>query len=106
MANGAGAFAIRARTRATGGHSGICFKRARAARASSGGDGYRSAFAGGIKFGSIEVAEVRFPYFRHNSADPAATDGSAVGWRLARSGDGDRKAARGNTAGDGVRYGP
>src|SRR3954466_6848665 len=82
--------------------------------ASSGGDGYSSIgewhSVGGIKFGSIEVAEVRFPlHFRHHEFRP----GSAGDGRF-RGGLGvaldlvleTAKPARANTAGDGARYGP
>jgi N-methylhydantoinase B len=82
--------------------------------ASSGGDGYSSIgewhSAGGIKFGSIEVAEVRFPlYFRHHEfradsgGDGQFRGGLGVSLDLVME---IEKAARGNTAGDGVRYGP
>jgi N-methylhydantoinase B len=82
--------------------------------ASSGGDGYSSIgewhSAGGIKFGSIEVAEVRFPlYFRHHEfrtgsgGDGQYRGGLGVSLDLVLETD---KPARGNTAGDGVRYGP
>ena len=82
--------------------------------ASSGGDGYSSIgewhSAGGIKFGSIEVAEVRFPlYFRHHEfragsgGDGQFRGGLGVSLDLVLE---TEKLARGNTAGDGVRYGP
>jgi N-methylhydantoinase B len=82
--------------------------------ASSGGDGYSSIgewhSAGGIKFGSIEVAEVRFPlYFRHHEfragsgGDGQFRGGLGVALDLVLE---IEKPARGNTAGDGVRYGP
>lgn len=82
--------------------------------ASSGGDGYSSIgewhSAGGIKFGSIEVAEVRFPlYFRHHEfragsgGDGQFRGGLGVSLDLVME---IEKPARGNTAGDGVRYGP
>ena len=82
--------------------------------ASSGGDGWSSIgewhSVGGLKFGSLEVAEVRFPlHFRSmNSAPaPAATASIAAAsaspsiwcWRRKRS-------PKGNTAGDGARHGP
>ena len=82
--------------------------------ASSGGDGYSSIgewhSAGGIKFGSIEVAEVRFPlYFRHHEfragsgGDGQFRGGLGVSLDLVLE---TEKPALGNTAGDGVRYGP
>jgi N-methylhydantoinase B len=82
--------------------------------ASSGGDGYSSIgewhSAGGIKFGSLEVAEVRFPlYFRHHEfradsgGDGQFRGGLGVSLDLVME---IEKPARGNTAGDGVRYGP
>jgi N-methylhydantoinase B len=82
--------------------------------ASSGGDGYSSIgewhSAGGIKFGSIEVAEVRFPlYFRHHEfradsgGDGQFRGGLGVSLDLVME---TEKTALGNTAGDGVRYGP
>jgi N-methylhydantoinase B len=81
--------------------------------ASSAGDGWPSAgewqAAGGIKFGSVEVTEVRFPLFfrRHEFRPDSAGDGQY------RGGAGAvlelvaeiEEPARGNTAGDGVRYG-
>src|ERR1700757_3570347 len=82
--------------------------------ASSGGDGYSSIgewhSVGGLKFGSIEVAEVRFPlYFRlHEFRAGSGGDGQFRGG-LGVSLDmvlETEKPARGNTAGDGVRYGP
>jgi N-methylhydantoinase B len=82
--------------------------------ASSGGDGWSSIgewhSAGGIKFGSIEVAEVRFClYFRHHEfragsgGDGQFRGGLGVSLDLVLE---TEKPARGNTAGDGVRYGP
>jgi N-methylhydantoinase B len=82
--------------------------------ASSGGDGWSSIgewhSAGGIKFGSIEVAEVRFPlYFRHHEfragsgGDGQFRGGLGVSLDLVLE---TEKPARGNTAGDGARYGP
>src|SRR5690242_17050159 len=82
--------------------------------ASSGGDGYSSIgewhSVGGLKFGSIEVAEVRFPlYFRQHEFRPgSAGDGQHRGG-LGVSLDmvlETEKPARGNTAGEGVRHGP
>ena len=81
--------------------------------ASSAGDGWPSAgewqAAGGIKFGSVEVTEVRFPLFfrRHEFRPDSAGDGQY------RGGAGAvlelvaeiAEPARANTAGDGVRHG-
>jgi N-methylhydantoinase B len=77
------------------------------------GDGYSSVgewhSAGGIKFGSIEVAEARFPFlFLHHEYRPdSAGDGA---FRGGTGGDLEmvvetEKPAVGNTAGDGIRYG-
>ena len=77
------------------------------------GDGWPGAgewqAAGGIKFGSIEVTEVRFPLFfdRHEFRADSFGDGEH------RGGPGVilelvaelKRPALGNTAGDGVRYG-
>jgi N-methylhydantoinase B len=82
--------------------------------ASSGGDGYSSIgewhSVGGLKFGSIEVAETRFPlYFRHHEFRPGSggdgqfRGGLGVSLDMVLETD---KPARGNTAGEGVRYGP
>jgi len=82
--------------------------------ASSGGDGYSSIgewhSVGGLKFGSLEVAEVRFPLhfrqheFRENSGgDGKFRGGLGVALDLVLE---IAKPARGNTAGDGVRHGP
>lgn len=82
--------------------------------ASPGGDGWSSIgewhSVGGIKFGSIEVAEARFPlHFRHHEFRPdSGGDGQF------RGGLGvvldlvleTEKPARANTAGDGVRHAP
>jgi N-methylhydantoinase B len=81
--------------------------------ASPGGDGWSSIgewhTAGGIKFGSIEVAEVRFPlHFRHHEfrEDSGGRGqhrgglGVALDLELEIAGD-----ALANTAGDGVRHG-
>src|SRR5436309_13669628 len=82
--------------------------------ASSGGDGWSSIgewhSVGGIKFGSIEVAEVRFPLrFRHHEfRDGSGGDGQFRGG-LGVSLDlvlETAKPALANTAGDGARYGP
>jgi N-methylhydantoinase B len=81
--------------------------------ASSGGDGWASAgewqAAGGIKFGSVEVTEVRFPLFfrRHEFRPDSAGDGryrGGVGAVLELVAEVE-EPARANTAGDGVRHG-
>ena len=83
------------------------------AGASSGGDGWHGTgewhSTGGLKFGSIEVAESRFPlYFhRHEYRPDSGGDGKFVG------GCGvdlelqveTETPCRGNTAGDGARHG-
>jgi len=82
--------------------------------ASSGGDGYSSIgewhSVGGLKFGSIEVAEVRFPlYFRHHEFRPGSGGDGQYRGGLGVSLDmvlETEKPARGNTAGEGVRHGP
>src|SRR6478672_8995303 len=82
--------------------------------ASSGGDGYSSIgewhSVGGLKFGSIEVAEVRFPlYFRHHEFRPGSGGDGQFRGGLGVSLDlvlETAKPALANTAGDGVRYGP
>jgi N-methylhydantoinase B len=82
--------------------------------ASSGGDGYSSIgewhSVGGLKFGSIEVAETRFPlYFRHHEFRPGSGGEGQFRGGLGVSLDmvlEIAKPARGNTAGEGVRYGP
>src|ERR1700733_16333003 len=82
--------------------------------ASSGGDGWSSIgewhTVGGIKFGSIEVAEVRFPlYFPHHEyragsgGDGQFRGGLGVALDLMLE---TEKPALGNTAGDGARHGP
>jgi N-methylhydantoinase B len=81
--------------------------------ASSAGDGWPGAgewqAAGGIKFGSLEVTEVRFPlFFRRHEFRP-----SSGGSGQYRGGPGGvvemvvetMEPAVGNTAGDGVRHG-
>jgi len=82
--------------------------------ASSGGDGYSSIgewhTVGGLKFGSIEVAEVRFPlYFRlHEFRTGSGGEGQFRGG-LGVSLDlvlETEKPALGNTAGEGTRHGP
>ncbi|WP_454626025.1 hydantoinase B/oxoprolinase family protein [Bradyrhizobium cenepequi] len=82
--------------------------------ASSGGDGWSSIgewhTVGGLKFGSIEVAEVRFPlYFRHHEFRPGSAGDGQFRGGLGVSLDmvlETEKPAKGNTAGEGVRYGP
>ena len=82
--------------------------------ASSGGDGWSSIgewhTVGGIKFGSIEVAEARFPlYFLHHEfregsgGDGKFRGGLGVALDLVLE---TAKPALANTAGDGVRHGP
>jgi N-methylhydantoinase B len=82
--------------------------------ASSGGDGWSSIgewhTVGGIKFGSIEVAEVRFPlHFRHHEfragsgGDGQFRGGLGVELDLVLE---TTKPALANMAGDGARYGP
>ncbi len=76
------------------------------------GDGWETAgegqAAGGIKFGSVEVAETRFPLFfkRHEFRPDSAGDGqfrggvgSVLELRMETT-----EPALGNTAGDGVRH--
>lgn len=77
------------------------------------GDGYNAVgewhSAGGIKFGSIEVAEVRFPFlFLHHEYRPDS--GGPGQYRGGTGADLEMvietgKTAVGNTAGDGVRHG-
>ena len=81
--------------------------------ASPEGDGWPGAgewqAAGGIKFGSLEVTEVRFPlFFRRHEFRPDS--GGAGKFRGGPGGVAEIVAetaepAVGNTAGDGVRYG-
>src|SRR6478609_2703900 len=82
--------------------------------ASSGGDGYSSIgewhSVGGLKFGSLEVAEARFPlHFRTHEFRPGSggdgqfRGGLGVALDLVLE---IEKPARGNTAGDGARHGP
>ena len=84
------------------------------AGASAGGDGWHNAgewhSAGGLKFGSVEVAEVRFPlFFAHHEFRPNSggdgqfAGGSGCDLELTLETEGDSVA---NTAGDGVRHGP
>ena len=81
--------------------------------ASAGGDGWSSIgewhSVGGLKFGSIEVAEARFPlYFRHHEflpdsgGDGQFRGGLGVALDLVVE---TEKAALGNTAGEGTRHG-
>jgi N-methylhydantoinase B len=81
--------------------------------ASPGGDGWSSIgewhTVGGLKFGSIEVAEARFPlHFRHHEfladsgGDGQHRGGLGVALDLVIE---TEKPARANTAGDGIRYG-
>jgi N-methylhydantoinase B len=76
------------------------------------GDGWETAgegqAAGGIKFGSVEVAETRFPLFfaRHEFRPDSAGDGrfrGGVGSILELRME-TTEAAKGNTAGDGARH--
>ena len=73
---GASASRSRARTRAAASRSsGTCSRRGPGGGASPAGDGWPAAgewqAAGGIKFGSLEVAEVRFPlFFRRHEFRP------------------------------------
>ena len=78
------------------------------------GDGWETAgegqAAGGIKFGSIEVAEARFPltFEHHEFRADSGGDGThrgGVGAELRLRVD-DREPAVANTAGDGVRHAP
>jgi N-methylhydantoinase B len=77
------------------------------------GDGWSTAgewhSAGGLKFGSVEMAEARFPLFfrRHEFRPDSAGDGRHRGGlggelELVLESDGP---ARANTAGDGARHG-
>ena len=81
--------------------------------ASAAGDGWSSAgewhSVGGLKFGSIEVAEARFPLFfrRHEFRPESGGDGQyrgGLGVELDLVVE-TAKLAIGNTAGDGVRHG-
>ncbi len=82
--------------------------------ASSGGDGWSSIgewhSVGGLKFGSLEVAEARFPlHFRTHEFRPGSggdgqhRGGLGVSLDLVLK---TEKPAKGNTAGDGARHGP
>jgi N-methylhydantoinase B len=82
--------------------------------ASAAGDGWETAgegqAAGGIKFGSVEVAEARFPltFEHHEFRADSAGDGmhrGGVGALLRLRVDIDEPAVA-NTAGDGVRHAP
>ena len=83
------------------------------AGASPGGDGWHTSgewhSAGGLKFGSVEVAEVRFPLFfrRHEFRPDSGGEGTHRGgcgaeMEMVVECDGPAVA---NTAGDGLRYG-
>lgn len=81
--------------------------------ASSGGDGWHNSgewhSAGGLKFGSVEVAEARFPLFfgRHEFRADSGGDGRHVGGAgcdLELTVETEEPAVA-NTAGDGLRYG-
>ena len=84
------------------------------AGASSSGDGWHNSgewhSAGGLKFGSVEVAEARFPFFfrRHEFRPGSGGDGRYVGGaggalELAVE---TEEPCVANTAGDGARRGP
>jgi len=82
--------------------------------ASAAGDGWETAgegqAAGGIKFGSVEVAEARFPltFERHEFRPDSAGDGmhrGGVGAVLRLRVDIEDPAVA-NTAGDGIRHAP
>lgn len=84
------------------------------AGASPGGDGWHNAgewhSAGGLKFGSVEVAEVRFPlhFRRHEFRPDSGGDGRYVGGaggELELVVETDAPCVA-NTAGDGARHGP
>jgi N-methylhydantoinase B len=103
----------RERTRAPSARSsGISSTRAGGGGASSAGDGWETAgegqAAGGIKFGSVEVAEARFPLFfeTHEFRPDSFGDGQVrggVGSVLTLRME-TTEPAKGNTAGDGVRH--
>jgi N-methylhydantoinase B len=80
---------------------------------SSGGDGWSTSgewhSAGGLKFGSIEMAEARFPlhFEAHEYRPGSAGDGQyrgGLGGRLSLLVESDGPC-RANTAGDGIRHG-
>jgi N-methylhydantoinase B len=82
--------------------------------ASAAGDGWPTAgegqAAGGLKFGSVEVTEVRFPLFmeRHEFRPDSGGDGrfrGGVGAHLVMRAETAGPAVA-NTAGDGVRHAP
>ena len=82
--------------------------------ASSAGDGWETAgegqAAGGIKFGSVEVAETRFPLFfeRHEFRPDSGGDGKfrgGVGSVLTLRME-TTAPAKANTAGEGIHYAP
>jgi N-methylhydantoinase B len=82
--------------------------------ASAAGDGWPTAgegqAAGGLKFGSVEVTEVRFPLFmeRHEFRADSGGDGrfrGGVGAELTMRVEIEQPAVA-NTAGDGVRHAP
>jgi N-methylhydantoinase B len=84
------------------------------AGASAGGDGWHNAgewhSAGGLKFGSVEVTEARFPmFFTHHEFRPnSGGDGQFVGGSgcdLAFTLETESESVA-NTAGDGARHGP
>ena len=84
------------------------------AGASAGGDGWHGSgewhSAGGLKFGSVEVQEVRFPFFfrRHEYRPDSGGDGryvGGVGGYLELEVE-TREPCVANTAGDGARHGP
>ena len=110
---GASASPSRAPTRATAGRSFWHMFHARpGGGASSAGDGWPAGgewqAAGGIKFGSVEVAEVRFPLFfrRHEFRPDSGGDGryrGGPGCELELELETEEPAV-GNTAGDGVKY--
>lgn len=84
------------------------------AGASAAGDGWHNAgewhSAGGLKFGSVEVTEARFPLFftLHEFRPDSGGDGEFVGGSgcdLLFALETEREAVA-NTAGDGARHGP
>ncbi len=84
------------------------------AGASAGGDGWHNAgeshAGGGLKFGSVEVAEARFPlhFRRHEFRPDSGGDGrfvGGVGGDLEMVVECDEPCVA-NTAGDGTRHGP
>ena len=94
--------------------SGTCFRRAPAAAHRPAATVIRRSASGtrvgGLKFGSIEVAEVRFPlHFRQHEFRPGSggdgqhRGGLGVALDMVLE---TEKPAKGNTAGDGARHGP